>query len=348
MALYIIATSVNLPAIKVMEVIDWSVGSTYRIELGGVGVIRTEQHLVGTGNHIALIQICHRIGFENHRVDIQLRSVRHTGVQSVGDSVAHRREGHALCDIRHIIRGIGGPTTKLLIGSQRTYTRVIDDVIEMGSVEIRFLHINRHDTTARQVEVHLQTRIIAGLGHNIDGEGVCGKDDFTVLWSHRGHKLKAVGTLMPHVHQLAVREIRVGDGDHRRLSGLRLPFVPVLGDGDVIRAIELLAPCRGTSHGSGAHRYTRRHLAGDREGELPSVGGSDVSIHRDLPSVGKRSCSMDVVALRQCDLALRHGTEPHTKNHHHNAQNKTNLQSFRVDFFHNMFFYFFFLIFIQR
>ena len=101
-----------------------------------------------------------------------------------------------------------------------------------------------------------------------EGDGVVGRGD-------RGHKLVAVGALVVNIHQLAVGEVGVGEGDHHRLSLLRLPLGAAVLDGDVIRAKHLLALRHGALHGGGVHLRGGGHLAGDGEGELPSVGGGE-------------------------------------------------------------------------
>ena len=78
---------------------------------------------------------------------------------------------------------------------------------------------------------------------------------------------------MIHVHQLAIHEVRVGDGDHHRLAGLGLPLGIAVVDGNVVGPEHLLALRHRALHRHGVHLRRRGHLPGDGELHLPAVGG---------------------------------------------------------------------------
>ena len=89
----------------------------------------------------------------------------------------------------------------------------------------------------------------------------------------RGHELVAVGALVVDIHHLAVREVRVGDGDRHRLAGLGLPLGSAVVDGDVV-GTEHLLPLRGRAlHRDSVHLRLGWHLSGNRELHLTAVGG---------------------------------------------------------------------------
>ena len=139
---------------------------------------------------------------------------------------------------------------------------------------------------------------------------------------NHGHQLFAVGTFVIHVHQPAVHKVGVGDGDHHRLSLLRLPLGAAVLDGDVIRAKHLLALRHSALHGGGVHLRGGGHLAGDGEGELPSVGGGEAlgqrhgARHGVLLGGGVRIAARRLVAVV---LRRHHRGEP-CEQHEQEAQ----------------------------
>ena len=189
--------------------------------------------------------------------------------------------------------------------------------------KISLLHINDYwITCAVLVETHLQTSIIARLGHDIHRERLCQKCDGVVSRGNYVHQFVTVGSLVIDIHQLAINKVRVGDGDRHRLAALGLPLGIAVLNGNIVGAKHLLALRHGALHRGGVHLRGGGHLAGDGEGELPSVGGGEAfgqrhgARHGVLLGGGVRITARRLVAVV---LRRRRGSEP-CEQHEQEAQ----------------------------
>ena len=195
------------------------------------------------------------------------------------------------------------------------------------------------------MKIHRQQCIFPTLRYNKDRERECRESDGTVLHFHGGHELRTVGALVVDVEELPVTELVVGNGHHHVFAVGGLPLAVAVEDGNIVCAIHLLAFFGGAGHGRGAHGGACGHLAGNGNGEVPSISGLNVPARRDLSRIRVRGRIVNVSSSRQYNLFLTHGTEPRAKDQQHHAQKTTDfLKFYRVEFLHNMFYFLLFSI----
>ena len=181
---------------------------------------------------------------------------------------------------------------------------------------ISFLHIDNHRIVSTiLMEANLQTSIFTCLRHNIDGERLCREGDGVVDGGHRGHELVAIGTFVIDIHHLAVREVRVGDGNRHRLTGLGLPLGSAVVDGDVVCSEHLFAVRGSALHRHSIHLRRCGHLPGDRKLHLAAIGGEHLrALHRR--SMVSHAAGHRVVAVVLCPYG---GLESYQQ-HKHKAE----------------------------
>ena len=318
-------TTLDIPPQKGMLIVQSEVLQNFIIPLRN---IRHFQIVLGTQHRTHSVKIGDRKRFIQQRIIINRIAIRDACIQQALHICAHASDSHGMRSICHTIRialffPIPASENQSLV---LTGTWVVNNLVEQSIVRIVRIYIVRfHHNGSLSVRLHKrhrETGIAAGLRHNIHRERLGGESDHTILDSHRGHKLVAVGTLVIDIHHLSVSEARVGNGDRHRLTSLGLPFGTAVVDGDVVGTEHLLAVRGGALHRHGVHLRLRGHLPGDGELHLAAVGGEHLrTLHRRglvSHAAGRRVVA---VVLRPC------GRLESRQHHQHKAECQGNVFS---------------------
>ena len=195
----------------------------------GSSIIAADKDNVSCNNLAALIPIVNGIRLEHHGVIGELGAVRDAFIQLI------RHIGTHVCD--GLGPGRGGiilnrrPAVEHRAVRESSGARIVDVLIDLVK-----LTLGDHHALGLSVsldEVDLETRIIAGLGHDVNGEMLCREADRFIVGGYGRHKLAAVAALVINLQRLSIAERIIRDGDRDRF--LRLPALTVLiENGDII------------------------------------------------------------------------------------------------------------------
>ena len=238
----VVSTVTDQPAFKVVHGVGRRKGLVHGVVCIDRARVRADRNLVRAERDPVLIKIGHIVGAEQHRM-VRDRHVR------VGKRVRSRRnvranaaDVHAPVDIAFTvvgdIIGIRRPAAEHDALRDRADARIIDDLVELLSADVRLLDIHGGDFGRAVHELDRQTRD-HDLNHDVYGEVLCREADSIIVGGYGLHKLAAAAALVIDLQRLSIAERIIRDGDRDRL--LRLPALSApIENGDIIGSEHLL------------------------------------------------------------------------------------------------------------